>query len=107
MTTSWTVPDRTRRQLTPTADIALGALRTLTGAQTQQTSVACDRRLFKSNSPAGAILLLLLFLSFRSSYIGLPIDWAFALLLTHHRSTIDRVRDNYGITKSQVKWVIV
>jgi hypothetical protein len=46
--------------------------------------------LFKSNSPAGAmLLLLLLFLSFRSSYLGLPIDRAFALLLTHHRSTID------------------
>ena len=29
------------------------------------------------------------FLSFRSSYLGLPIDRAFALLLTHHRSTID------------------
>jgi hypothetical protein len=35
------------------------------------------------------LLLLLLFLSFRSSYLGLPIDRAFALLLTHHRSTID------------------
>jgi hypothetical protein len=39
------------------------------------------------------MLLLLLFLSFRSSYLGLPIDRAFALLLTHHRSIIDRVRD--------------
>ena len=29
------------------------------------------------------------FLSFRSSYLGLPIDRAFALLLMHHRSTID------------------
>jgi len=35
------------------------------------------------------------FLSFRSSYLGLPIDWVLALLLTHHRSTIDWVRDNY------------
>jgi hypothetical protein len=33
------------------------------------------------------------FLSFRSSYLGLPIDRVFALLLTHHRSTIDWVRD--------------
>jgi hypothetical protein len=31
--------------------------------------------------------------SFRSSYLGLPIDRALALLLTHHRSTIDRVCD--------------
>jgi hypothetical protein len=49
------------------------------------------RRLLKSSSPAGAmlllLLLLLLFLSFRSSYIGLPIDRAFALLLMHHQST--------------------
>src|SRR5277367_3730680 len=92
------VLDRDRRQLTPTVDIVLDALRTLTGAQTQQTSIACDCRLFKSNSPASAmllllLLLLLLFLSFRSSYLGLPIDRAFALLLMHHRSTIDRVRD--------------
>jgi hypothetical protein len=66
-------------------DIVLDALQTLTGAQTQQTSVACDCRLFKSNSPAGAmLLLLLLFLSFRSSYLGLPIDRVLALLLTHH-----------------------
>jgi hypothetical protein len=36
------VPDRNGRQLTPTVDMALDALRTLTGAQTQQTSVACD-----------------------------------------------------------------
>src|SRR5271154_3968025 len=83
------VLDRNRRQLIPTVDIVLDALQTLTGAQTQQTSVACDRRLFKSNSPAGAMFLLLLFLSFRSSYLGLPIDRAFALLLMHHRSTID------------------
>jgi hypothetical protein len=36
------VPDRNGRQLTPTVDMALDALRTLTGAQTLQTSVACD-----------------------------------------------------------------
>jgi hypothetical protein len=36
------VLDRNGRQLTPTVDIALDALRTLTVAQTQQTSVACD-----------------------------------------------------------------
>jgi hypothetical protein len=36
------VPDRNVRQLNPTVDMALDALRTLTGAQTQQTSVACD-----------------------------------------------------------------
>src|SRR5277367_3397215 len=93
------VLDRNRRQLTPTVDIVLDTLRTLTGAQTQQTSVACDCRLFKSNSPAGALLLLLLFLSFRSSYLGLPIDRAFALLLMHHRSTIDRVCDSYKLLK--------
>ena len=67
------------------------------GAQTQQTSIACDCRLLKGSFPAGAMLLLLLLsLSFRSSYIGLPIDRAFALLLMHHRSTIDRVRDIMG-----------
>jgi hypothetical protein len=35
------------------------------------------------------------FLSFRSSHLGLPIDRVLALLLTHHRSTIDWVRDIY------------
>jgi hypothetical protein len=40
-------------------------------------------------SEPSALLLLLLFFSFRSSYLGLPIDRVLALLLTHHRSTID------------------
>jgi hypothetical protein len=40
-------------------------------------------------SEPSALLLLSFFLSFRSSYLGLPIDRVLALLLTHHRSTID------------------
>jgi hypothetical protein len=39
-------------------------------------------------SEPSALLLLLLF-SFKSSYLGLPIDRVLALLLTHHQSTIN------------------
>jgi hypothetical protein len=46
--------------ITPAVNVALDTLQTLTDAQTQQTSVACDRKLFKRSSPAGAMLLLLL-----------------------------------------------
>ena len=47
------------------------------------------------------MLLLPLFLSFSSSYIGLPIDRVLALLLTHHRSTIDGVRDTRELTEEE------
>jgi hypothetical protein len=49
-------------------------------------------------SEPSALLLLSFFLSFRSSYLGLPIERAFALLLMRHRSTIDRVRDILSTT---------